>query len=850
MPSIAIPNLDREVFETVVKSIYNDPRRASLREIIANAIDANRERFGDPAQSQVTVCFDIDYIAIQDQGIGISPKVMKDIYGAMFKTTKRSGFADTVTDSNGEHGIGSKTPYGLLYDAEGTSDLIANYYIVNTVYEGVRYVYKMYLSKEGIPSYDLIHEETTDRDSGTQVSFPNFFKPSNMYSNVASLTLESGQTKLLWEVLTPFIDGNHTEVPLLFNGDNYAVMRIVTQIIEATKNVVVAGPIRHYSMPETDDILVKYKNILYPVKMFDFRHSLRDAHDLLTETTDLLPDNRDDVVDMICAIAAKHMTVFEIDLTQISAPLKVNRSRDRFEFDTNTSEAMAALAKQVMLQAYNVVDAGCRTLTHIVETSQNKDMIKKNSLIESLKGCRVIRSGLVLGDPNSIMSALQDLFVSSTDGFDGAVIEGVDYRELVDIMFTYGDVSAMLKNFMVRDIQQDRCDLIDNLNAILSDSSKRVTHCTMDNVRSGRKFSSNNASGSLQASFKTLCGPELAILIRDTKSYTVMAESLLKSTDHDYTRVIVLSAKDIDKKAFDEIGYTHAYNTSELVEENSEVIEQIQQVQKARAARIKGIRHVLTIDSSFDSDVIKRNQKSLEPKVLESLLSGYEGRVFYSFDVPMTADFATTEDGQRVYIEKTSDKHRDPYKFTHTGDVLYSGDIHSALPARSLLFYLESSSKQDFTQITDVATDLDSYVKQWFAGLTMMDESGVNKSEDVKIAVRTMGIANPDSHTVAMVSRFINGALNHAYFDDTVAEANIGAVKNERSPRQEIFRKRFVKKAHNPKAQEFVEEIQRGFEHNPTILFIVEQFPRFVVDDEKFQKYVDFILSQLAVEKF
>lgn len=851
MPSIAIPNLDREVFETVVKSIYTDPHRASLREIIANAIDANRERFGDQAwNSQVTVSFDIDNITVEDQGFGISPKVMKNIYGAMFQTTKRSGFSDTVTDANGEHGIGSKTPFGLLYEAERSVDSDANFYTVNTVFEGVRYVYKMFLSTEGIPSYELIHEEVTNRPCGTQVSFPNFLKLANMYVYCVDFSLQAGQERLLREVLIPFIDGNHTEVPVVFNGNNVAAMRVVNQILEATRGVTVAGPIRYYGMTGTRDILVKYKNILYPVADLTFTRALKDIHDMLSQSGDLTTAYRGDIIDLILSIANNGLTVFEIDLDKLDAPLKVNRSRDRFEFDTHTSEALDYMAKEVLFQMYNAVDAGSSMIGQIIDGSKIKDIINKNLMIEKLKSCHNIASGLDFQKSESIISDLKGAFDSDVQGYQCVVIDGVDYTNMVDIMFTHGDVPTSLKNYMTRHVHVDECELFDILNTITTDTRKKVNSCFMETSRSGSKFRSIRLSDGMKVTFKLLADPKNVFLIRDTKSFTIMAEGLLKSTENDFERVFVLSAKDINKDAFEKAGYQRVYYTSELVEENSDVIEEVQKVKKERASRIKGIRHIQSVHPTFDSDVIKRNQKTIDPNRLDELLAKYEGNVFYSFDVPKE-ELVASKDNEYFFIEKMDEKLSDKYRISRGGDPLFIGDVHASLPVSSLVFYLDKTAKQDFSKITDVGTDLDDHLKEWFTTRTVRVSGGVNKQEDLRLALRAVR-RERDDEVFDVVNKFITGACNHGYFDTVDQRAGEPAtgVGEPTSKRQRFFEKLFINKTHDPKAQVFVEELRQGLEANPTISYIVEKFPSFCADDEKYQAYVDFILSQLGVKKY
>lgn len=114
-----------KTFRSLFGDLYANPFISMIREIVANAHDANRQSgYNGPVEISVHKDGVEYYIEIKDHGVGMTYDDMVNIYTTFFKSTKSDS-----NESIGGFGIGSKSP--LAY---------ADYFIATSVKDGKKNV--------------------------------------------------------------------------------------------------------------------------------------------------------------------------------------------------------------------------------------------------------------------------------------------------------------------------------------------------------------------------------------------------------------------------------------------------------------------------------------------------------------------------------------------------------------------------------------------------------------------------------------------------------------------------------------------------------------------------------------
>lgn len=156
----SIKNLSK-VFKILIDGIYSDGEGSIMREIVSNAIDANKE---SGTTKNVEVEFikkdplaGLDYtISIKDYGIGLSQERMFDIFCNLGESTK-----DGDNEYIGGFGIGSKSIFKYT-----------DTYSVKTVSNNIEYLYTLVINEGGLPECNLIYDNPTDSESYTEIIIP------------------------------------------------------------------------------------------------------------------------------------------------------------------------------------------------------------------------------------------------------------------------------------------------------------------------------------------------------------------------------------------------------------------------------------------------------------------------------------------------------------------------------------------------------------------------------------------------------------------------------------------------------------------------------------------------------
>lgn len=135
--------------------LYSDPIKSICREIMSNALDANRE-VGTNKPIEVTLPTHFNpNLLIRDDGPGLSPERMEN-FKNFFSSSKR--------DSNtqrGAFGLGSKSPWSYT----------TNYSIITT-YNGIEYTYTCVIDDSGQGDTFLAFQKPTNKSNGTTISIP------------------------------------------------------------------------------------------------------------------------------------------------------------------------------------------------------------------------------------------------------------------------------------------------------------------------------------------------------------------------------------------------------------------------------------------------------------------------------------------------------------------------------------------------------------------------------------------------------------------------------------------------------------------------------------------------------
>ena len=148
------------ILEILRSRMYKNPIASICREISSNARDANREAKN---KNPITIRFEDNElfesnssVVFQDEGVGISPDRMQDVFMNYGSSTKR----DTNKQTGG-FGLGAKTPFSYT---DG--------YSIVTRFDGKEYTYLTAIEngKEG-KMFLVDQKDTTDRN-GTQIIIP------------------------------------------------------------------------------------------------------------------------------------------------------------------------------------------------------------------------------------------------------------------------------------------------------------------------------------------------------------------------------------------------------------------------------------------------------------------------------------------------------------------------------------------------------------------------------------------------------------------------------------------------------------------------------------------------------
>lgn len=151
---------ESEIFDILTDGLYSDPIGSIVREITSNCFDAHVEAGNDTTTNPVLVRLTKEvsgnFISFIDNGIGMTPDRVYNVYGTYLKSTK-----NTTNDQIGGFGLGGKTP--LTYNSR-------SFFLV-TRKDGIKYTYNIFEGEDS-PEIELMSQESTKEGNGTEVKVP------------------------------------------------------------------------------------------------------------------------------------------------------------------------------------------------------------------------------------------------------------------------------------------------------------------------------------------------------------------------------------------------------------------------------------------------------------------------------------------------------------------------------------------------------------------------------------------------------------------------------------------------------------------------------------------------------
>jgi hypothetical protein len=144
------------IFDLLRRHLYSDPHTSVVRELLSNAIDSHVA--AGRSDVPVQIILNNNQIIFNDFGTGMSPHTVREVYAVYGKSTKRES-----DDQIGAWGVGAKSFFGISSVDSA---------IIETIHNGTKYTYCVYIDETNLGKIKTISEEPTDQHNGTSIKVP------------------------------------------------------------------------------------------------------------------------------------------------------------------------------------------------------------------------------------------------------------------------------------------------------------------------------------------------------------------------------------------------------------------------------------------------------------------------------------------------------------------------------------------------------------------------------------------------------------------------------------------------------------------------------------------------------
>ena len=143
------------IFSILTESVYSFPRKAGIREIISNALDATtRAKSARPIEVKPPSALHTSFI-VRDYGNGLTEQEVENLYTSLGASSKKE-----VENEIGFFGIGALSP--LAYVEQFT---------VQSFKDGNLDVYSIYAGEDGVPQVAKVSSSKSKEPNGICVSY-------------------------------------------------------------------------------------------------------------------------------------------------------------------------------------------------------------------------------------------------------------------------------------------------------------------------------------------------------------------------------------------------------------------------------------------------------------------------------------------------------------------------------------------------------------------------------------------------------------------------------------------------------------------------------------------------------
>jgi hypothetical protein len=229
----------RLILEYLRKSVYSNPKRVLVQELMSNAKDAHKEvgKENTPIVVNIPTRFNLNW-SVTDYGPGISPTRMKEVFIQFGVSTKR-GVGQHATDDGsqliGGFGIGSKSPWAYT----------DSFTIITKAQEGNEIVERTYIAIIGEDRRNKLMEFDGSRrvceaneSTGTTITVPVKIEDIHYFNQY---TVEVSQ---YWNVRPDLKNSaiDYATNDVIFEGTNWQILK-KSVIYDQNKVVALVGQI-------------------------------------------------------------------------------------------------------------------------------------------------------------------------------------------------------------------------------------------------------------------------------------------------------------------------------------------------------------------------------------------------------------------------------------------------------------------------------------------------------------------------------------------------------------------------------------------------------------------------------